>query len=215
MFPEEEYNRAKRDLPRWKFDMFYNAKFTRPAGLIYDCFDSDVHTIKPFPIPDTWKRYIGLDFGGVNTAAVFLAEEPTSKTLYAYREYHAGSRTAAQHASALLAPEKVKPFAFGGASSEGQWRSEFGAAGLPIKKPMVADVEVGINRVYGAIANGRLQVFDTLTGLLDELNSYSRELDEFANPTEKIEDKNSYHLLDALRYVGSYVFRPVIEPRIY
>lgn len=34
-FPMEEYNRAKRTLPYWKFEMFYNGVFTRPAGLIY------------------------------------------------------------------------------------------------------------------------------------------------------------------------------------
>ncbi|MCA9368436.1 hypothetical protein KC887_09380, partial [Candidatus Kaiserbacteria bacterium] len=37
-FPRQEYERAERTLPRWKFDMFYNAIFTRPAGMIYDCF---------------------------------------------------------------------------------------------------------------------------------------------------------------------------------
>src|SRR5436305_14072646 len=30
-FPREEYDRAKRELPRWKFDLFYRAIFTRPA----------------------------------------------------------------------------------------------------------------------------------------------------------------------------------------
>src|SRR5262249_23260400 len=31
-FPKEEYERARASLPKWKFDLFYRAIFTRPAG---------------------------------------------------------------------------------------------------------------------------------------------------------------------------------------
>jgi hypothetical protein len=69
----------------------------------------------------------------------------------------------------------------------------------------VTEVEVGINRVYGLLQTQRLFIFDDLVELLDEVGSYSRELDEMGNPTEAIADKSSYHLLDALRYIGSYL----------
>ena len=204
-FPQEEFERARRDLPRWKFDMFYRAIFTRPAGMIYDCFDESKHKVRPFSIPDDWKRYMGQDYGGVNTAAVYIAAEPDSQRLYIYREYHHGSRTAKEHKAAMLAGEPVRPLTYGGAKSEQQWRDEFAAAGLPVKEPPISDVEVGIDRVYGAIKNDELFVFDDCTGLLDELMSYARELDEMGEPTEKIADKNTFHLLDALRYIISYL----------
>ncbi len=56
---------------------------------------TDAHRVPRFTIPHTWKRYIGLDFGGVNTAAVFIAEDPKTGKRYVYREYRlvvAGSR---------------------------------------------------------------------------------------------------------------------------
>jgi hypothetical protein len=43
-------------------------------------------------------------------------------------------------------------------------------------------------------------VFDTCKGVLDELGTYSRELDDIGQPTEKIKDKEKFHLLDGLRY---------------
>lgn len=204
-FPQEEMERARRDLPRWKFDMFYRAIFTRPAGMIYDCFDESKHKVRPFPIPDDWPRYVGQDYGGVNTAAVFVAAEPDSNRLYVYREYHEGGRTAKEHTTAMLSGEPVRPYAVGGAKSEQQWRDEFAAAGWPVKEPPISDVEVGIDRVYGAIKNDELFIFDDCIGVLDDLLSYARELDEMGNPTEKIADKATFHKADALRYIISYL----------
>jgi hypothetical protein len=205
-FSRVEFERAQRDLPRWKFNMFYRGQFERPAGLIYDSFATERHTCPPFAIPAAWPRYVGLDFGGVNTAAVFLAEEPATRRLYLYRTYKAGSRTASDHARALLAGEPGLPvLAVGGSKSEGQWRAEFAAGGLPIREPLISDVEVGIDRVYGTISRGELVVFSTLANVLEEIATYSRVLDDAGEPTEKIEDKETFHHLDSLRYIVGYI----------
>ncbi len=220
-FPPEEYARAAASLPRWKFDLFYRGVFARPAGLIYDCFDEGVHVVPRFAVPPEWPRHVGIDFGGTNPAAVFLAEEmvepagpakkgaappahvPTGR-LVAYREYKAGGRTAKEHVAEILKGEPRLPNAVGGSGSEGQWRGEFRAAKLPVREPPVTgpdSVEVGINRVYGAVKRGEMLVMDDLRGLVGEFGSYSRETDDQGNVTEKIEAKETYHHLDALRYV--------------
>jgi len=204
-FPSEEMDRARRDLPRWKFDMFYRAIFTRPAGMIYDCFDPARHVVKPFAIPFAWRTYYGIDFGGTHTAAVKIAAEPGTRKLYVYREYLSGNKLAQQHVADILRNETRPHRVFGGARSEQQWRDEFSAAGLPVDEPPVSDVEVGINRVYGAIQRDELYIFSTCEGVLDEIASYSRELDDLGEPTEKIADKEDYHRLDALRYIMTYL----------
>lgn len=224
-FPLEEFERARHDLPRWKFDLFYRAIFTRPAGLIYSSFDLSRHKIPRFEIPESWPRFLGIDFGGVNTAGVFFAEErrddgkPTGR-LIAYREYKGGDKTASEHTHDLMVPEPRIPTCAGGSKSEGQWRKEFAQGGtvkgkripgLPIHGPgkpeNEAMVEVGINRVFKEFANDRILVMDDLSGLLDELASYSRELDDAGNATEKIDSKSSYHFLDAVRYIVGYLNR--------
>jgi len=204
-FPQEEYERARDTLPLWKFNMFYNAVFTRPAGLIYDAFNAEMHGTPRFAIPDNWPRFLGLDFGGVNTAGLFYAEEPGTGRLYLYREYKAGGRTAREHAEKLLENEPMVPVCVGGSKSEGQWRQEFRVGGLPIREPVVNDVEVGIDRVYGVHKRGEMFVFDDLGGYLDEKQTYSRKLDENGEPIEAIEDKQSYHFMDAERYILSAI----------
>ncbi len=209
-FPRAEWERAKRELPAWKFNMFYRGRFDRPAGMIYDCFDAAIHTMPRFAIPDDWPRFLGLDFGGVNTAGRFWAKElnsdnePTGRYI-SYREYHHGGRTAKEHAAALLKGEPRTPVCYGGSKSEGQWRNEFASGGLAVNSPVIADVEVGIGRVYGGYKQNRLILFDDLTGTLDQMQTYSRPLDDKGEPMEGIEDKETYHLLDADRYIMSYL----------
>lgn len=207
VFPLEEFEDARDTLPGWKFRMFYQAIFERPAGLIYASFDEKRHKVPRFATPDDWPRYLGLDFGGVNTVGLFYAEDPKSGRLYLYREYKAGGRTAKEHAGKLLEGEPMVPTCVGGSRSEGQWRREFRAGGLPVKRPDITDVEVGIDRVYGTHKRGGLYVLDDLSGYLDEKLTYGRKLDDRGEPTEEIEDKSSFHFMDAERYILGWLNR--------
>lgn len=206
-FPKEEYYERKKTMPAWKFEMFYNGNFSRPAGLIYDNFDDELHTCPRFNIPASWERYVGLDFGLVNLAAVFYAKEPKTNRYFLYRTYHSGGFSVAAHVETIMRGEPRIPFCVGGAKSEGNWRAEFKAAGLPVREPDIKMVEVGIDRVYEAHAGSEIVVFDDMHEYLDQKHTYARELDDNDQPTEKIADKATFHLLDAERYIIGYVKR--------
>jgi hypothetical protein len=222
-FSKDEFERARANLPRWKFDLFYRAIFTRPAGLIYDSFDEGRHVVPRFAIPDDWPRFLGLDFGGVNTAGVFYAGEPRTRKLYLYREYKAGGRTAAEHTLHLLKDEPGTPTCVGGSRSEGQWRKEFAAGGLvngkrvqglPVLKPDIKEVEVGIGRVYGCHKRDEVFVFEDCEGYLEEKRSYSRVLDASGEPTEEIDAKETFHHLDAERYILGWLRRGYLGSKV-
>jgi hypothetical protein len=161
------------------------------------------------PFPEGWPRIVGIDFGPVNTAAVYLAKEldpwgtETGKFIV-YRTYHPRLiRSPIEHKLDMLRGERGVPQVVGGSHSEDEWRDDFGRAGLLIMEPPVKDVEVGIDRTYAMIAEKKLLFFrDAAADLIAELQTYSRELDDSGNPTEKIENKSEYHLTDALRYVS-------------
>jgi hypothetical protein len=79
--------------------------------------------------------------------------------------------------------------------------------------PAPVIVEVGINRVFGAHAKDEILVFNDLAGYLDEKLSYSRELDEMGEPTEKIDAKETFHFMDAERYIIGNLKAPQPPPR--
>lgn len=221
-FPLDEWERAKATLPRWKFDLFYRGIFSRPAGAVYDCFDQDFHKIPGGYVPPIeWRLHCGIDFGSPNFAACFIAEEPGTQKLVVFAEYRPDeSRTAAEHVAAMKATirraykiphDRIPDSCVGGSKSEGQWRAEFNAAGWPIQQPDQPDVEVGITRVYSGFREDKLFITEDCPRMLTDIVEYSREVDEMGNVLNDLEDKESYHSADSLRYPVSYLRRDSID----
>lgn len=170
-------------------------------GRIYDVFDRARHTCAAFDLPAAWQRYVGLDFGGINTVGLLAAEEPGTGRLYLYRAYAAASRTGAEHAQAIAAGEPMVPFGIGGAPSEEQWRRELRRGGLPVSAPGVTEVEIGIDRVHGALRRDEIVIFDHLAEVIAQIEDYRRPVGPTGEILPGIHDKSKYHYCDALRYL--------------
>jgi hypothetical protein len=207
-FPRAEYDRAKALLATWKFLMFYDGVFTRPAGMIYSDFidsyrDEGGHKVHPFDIPPSWPRMVGLDFGPVHTCTIWLAWNPEVDVYYLYRETLEGDQTTAAHVEAAKKRAEKENVVMwtGGAGSEDQYRMDWGYAGLSVMQPPFPEVDTGIDRVTALLKSKRLFVFDTCKGTIDEIGTYSRKIDESGQVLDEIKDKNKFHHLDGLRYV--------------
>lgn len=202
-FPRREYERRERKMQGWRFGMRYKGVFTQPAGLIYNCFN-DTMLVDAFPIPLDWARVTGVDFGGANTATLWLAEDPATSTWYAYHESLEGSKTSREHA------EKAHEFAegcediaaVGGGPSEDQDRRDWADGGFTVDRPTISEVETGIDRATELIKEKRLRVFRSLRGFRDELGSYRRWVLDDGTVLDQIVDKRRFHRLDAFRYAA-------------
>ncbi len=210
-FSQREFERARRLLPTWKFNLFYRGRYDRPAGLIYDSFDPALRIPRVFTKPPSdWMCYVGHDFGPQNTAALWFAQNPTTGFLYAYREYLAGGLSSAGHAQKMMdlsEGENIVRRTGGAITNEDGYRDAYTAAGWPIIAPTLRGVAAGIDRVYGFFKTQKLFIFDDLRETIDDLETYSYKLDEKYLPTEEIEDKQNFHLMDAMRY-GLQDMRP-------
>lgn len=210
-FPKEEFIAVQKRLPRWKFLMMYRGIFTRPAGMIYQSFidksiDVGGHLVDDFRLPRSWPRYVGVDPGAVHQALIWGALDPKTGVLYIYRERLGGEKSTREHAQDALKTaadnrERVIRW-FIGTAGEKQQRADWRDAGVRgIIEPQVHDVESGIDSVIERLQTYRIYFFKSLTGVHDELMTYSRVLDPMGHPTEQIKDKNTFHRLDALRYL--------------
>ena len=229
-FPREVYERRKREMPSWRFVMFYDGLFTKPAGIIYEDYEdsyavfepirpdpneidkrlpgpgryvSGGNLVKPFVIPKWWLRTVGVDFGPVNTAVLWGAEDPVTHNVYWYREKSGGD--ARENAENVRSYKEAIRLVVGGAASEDDARAEWGELGVGVVRPFVDDLEPGIDRANSLFKQRRSFVFDVLTGLRSQLGTYQRELDGAGEPTEKIVEKSRFHLLDAYRYGGTTI----------
>lgn len=209
-FPRAEFERLRGKMPKWKFDMFMRAVLTRPPGMIFSDFvdayrDKGGHKVKPFALPQAWPRYVGVDPGAVNTAKLWGAHDPQTDVFYIYRESLEGGLSTAEHASGAVKlaaenNERVVMF-YVGQKAEVQQRLDWQAAGVyNVAEPTIHDVESGIDKIIQLLKEHRLFIFDTCTGLLDEIGRYSRKLDSAGEVTEEIKDKATFHRIDSLRY---------------
>ena len=222
-FPKEEFERQRKQLPVWRFDMRYRGLLTKPAGLIYEGYEDGyaefapiaglagpgIYTgggnlVKAFTVPREWMRDVGVDFGeSANCARLWVAEDPATHYGYVFRDQLGGGLNGPEYAQDALSYHEAIRYAVGGAKSEQERRDQWARAGLPVAEPLISEVEAGIDHLNALFKTRRWFVLDTCTRFRSELGTYSRELDAAGEPTAKIADKATFHTLDGGRYVSS------------
>lgn len=166
------------------------------SGAIYPVPESEI-VISPIQIPPHWKVCYGLDVGWNNTAAVWLAHDVQSDTVYITHDYKKGQAEPALHASAIRAKGgyigAIDPASRGRGQKDGEQLIKlYKDQGLDL---VLADntVEAGIFDVYERLTTGRLKIFSSCIQTLEEYRIYRR--DEKGRVV-----KQNDHLMDALRY---------------
>lgn len=169
------------------------------SGKIYPIKEEDI-TVKPFTIPNHYKRCFGMDFGWSNpTAIVWAAIDPETDIIYIYDSYAVSEKSPAEHSifikeKGAYIPGVCDPA--GGMSMQANGISLidlYAKAGIYLTK---ADnsVEAGIMQVYELMNEGKIKVFSNLEPFWREFRLYRR------NEKGQIVKKDD-HLMDAFRYL--------------
>ncbi len=170
------------------------------SGQVYPVAVED-YLVDPFPIPNDWIRAYGLDVGWNRTAAIWGAQDPTTKIWYLYREYYKGHAEPVVHSTGIQAEGSwiagaIDPASKGRSQLDGkQLLQEYRELGLTLV-PADNAVESGIMRCYQLLSTGQLKVFSTCSNFKDEQRLYRR------NDVGHIV-KTKDHLMDAFRYLIS------------
>lgn len=148
----------------------------------------DMIVCKPIRIPDHWPRLGALDFGWDHpTAAVEIAWDRDTDTIYLVREYRVQKQTPQVHAAALRAWGTNLPWAWphdGQAKEKGTGVSlaqQYRASGLGVLASHVTfpdgsvSVEAGVMEMLTRMNEGRWKVFETCEMWLNEFDLYHRK----------------------------------------
>ncbi len=85
-----------------RYQRLRKGNWVAAEGMIWENYDSTIHLIDSFPIPNGWPRYWSIDFGYTNPfVAQSWAEDPDGR-LYMYREIYKTGRTVDEHAAQIM-----------------------------------------------------------------------------------------------------------------
>lgn len=207
-----------RNLTGSRYKRLYLGLWSPPEGAIYDVFDDSRHKVKSFPIPVHWPRFVGIDPFGAQIAALWLAFDPTNMVLNVYREYvQPFGVTTPDHVREVLALSKGEMILawVGGGPSERQARADWEGAGIPLQAPPITEVWSQIDRVYNLLKEFKLVIHDSCVNLLSEIGSYARKYNKATGEfTNQIENKESFHSGDALRYIVAFLSQPMEQREV-
>ncbi len=172
------------------------------SGRVYPISEDDIK-VKPFEIPDYFPRAYGLDFGWNNTAALWIAQDPTTQIKYVYAEYKRGKVTDSQHVHAI---KQRGEWMSGAADPSGGGRRDDGRMRIDYYRSLGLDLHPGYNglasgigQVYTELEAGTLKIFSNLDMIFDEFRVYRYD----SKDPNKIARNQDDHLLDTLRYLMS------------
>jgi len=198
-YSREEFEAARRRLPPWLFEMRYEGKFRKPAGLVYPTFGADLYC-DPFKVENNVPTYVILD-PGVFYGVLFLAYR--DRTLYAFNEYYTEVVAGADvHAAAIKERLEGAVQGYYYDPSRKTDVENLKTYGLGPFRPANNAVMPGIESVTTAINEGRVKVMrGRCPNLMDQMWKYSFPTDPQTGDISKGNPlKKDDHLPDCLRY---------------
>lgn len=199
---EEWKKQQLKDYPENEREARSKGQPSMGSGQIYK-IDEGFVKVKPFEIPEYWPRAYGYDFGRT-TAAIWMAQDPTTKVKYVYAEYY--NKTGAadyMHAQNVRSKGEwipgVNDPSGGGKKDDGTLRVDFmRTLGMNLT-PGFNAINAGIARLQHQFESGLLKIFNTCENLLAEMRTYRYDTTNPNMPAKNQDD----HALDALKYVDS------------
>lgn len=219
MEKDPAYLNGLRSLPEGLRRAWLEGSWDVFEGQFFPEFSRERHVCAPFEIPQSWKRFGGLDYGFDMLAVVWAALDPIRGTVYIYREFARSglTLTAAARAVAEESAESVEYLA----ASPDLWnrRQDSGLSGVAVMsevRTLPTLLKADDRRVMGwrnlrefltecqpmqeegNADTPRLQIFSTCTELIRTLPAL---LHDKKRPEDAASEPHAVtHFPEALRY---------------
>jgi PBSX family phage terminase large subunit len=218
-FPMAEYEKRRLSMDPRRFNAIYNGEFEKMQGLVYNCFEEDLHLVKPHTLPVGTKYYAGVDWGTTHPFVISVRAITPGGDHFKVSEYYKTGHTLLDM---IAIAERFKQTwdiqTFYCDPSQPGYIEEFNRHGLSAA-PAVNDIRKGIDLQYGLMKSGKYKVFYDGTGLnkhfVDELEMYHYPEADDLGPDdadkEQVPVKQDDHAMDAERYVTIMTYHSGIK----
>ncbi len=186
-YTPEERERIIASYPEHERDARTKGIPSMGSGRVFPIADEAV-AVQPFQIPPHWPRIVGLDFGIDHpTAAVWLAWDRDTDTLYVTDTYRVKDTSIVQHAASIRTRGEWIPVAWphdGLQRDKGsgqQLAAQYKAQGLSMLKDRATfedgsnGLEAGVAQMLERLQTRRLRVFAHLSEWFEEFRLYHRK----------------------------------------
>jgi Terminase-like family. len=110
---DENYAANLLSLPEMQRKQLLEGDWSVVQGAAFEEFRTHIHVVKPFKIPEGWRRFRSCDFGYSTWSAVHWYAIDPNDTLYVYRELYVSKKTGRDLAQLVLEAEKDEKVTYG------------------------------------------------------------------------------------------------------
>lgn len=203
--------RATMDIRR--FNMIYGGEWGRMEGLVYDCWDDEENTVRPFQLPTGTKFYGGIDWGYYPDPFVLKIRAVTPEgNHYGISEFVKGRLTITDIIQVLKQKREVWPIQkFFCDPSQPGYIEELNRNGCPAEGA-INDIRPGIDAHYELIKTRKYKEFSgACPHSQSERETYHypeiKDLGPDDNSKELVPVDQSNHCMDADRYLTMMTYR--------
>lgn len=86
-FINPEYRRNLEALTGWQRQAWLDGNWDIAAGQFFTTWRNEVHVVKPFPIPQGWRKWASLDYGFTHYTSVHLLAQSGDGDIYCFDEH--------------------------------------------------------------------------------------------------------------------------------
>lgn len=218
LFSKEARDLKESTMDPRRFNMIYGGEFGQMAGLVYDCFNEDIHTCEPFPLPTGTKYYAGVDWGYTDPFVISVrALTPTGHQFKVSEFYKTGMTV---NEMIVVAKQKMTTFGiekFYADPSRPEYIESFNREKIPT---IAADnsIRKGLDAHYELIVSGRYKLFKGFCPhTIDEHASYHYPEEKDLSPDDDSKEimpvDSNNHAMDSDRYLTLALLSKSIEKR--
>lgn len=167
-----------------------DGKWVQAEGAVYDTFDSAIHVVEPFDIPEEWRRFRAVDFGFTNPFVCQWWAIDDDGRMYLYREIYRTQRLVEDHARDIVALSQGERIETTVCDHDAEDQATLRRHGVPTR-PAYKAVSMGIQAVQKRLrkaGDGKPRLFVVRGALVEP----DRSLQAVKKPTCTIEEFPAY-----------------------